>query len=197
MKSKFKHSHELCESELEQVYAIHGKVYVSKGVGLVFDIWKNHLLQKRYHGVSDKLIQLFYLNDLNRVDAYNILTQPIKIGDDLWSKNIEVGSFTLSRRDVEPAFLMLYEELMAYLNNIILFVEASMLYPRVINYLKKSKFVLFYDVSKLNAVFRTFIQSDEFELYNGGQGVEIKRKTFFDPEYHGYVLVNDYKQTNK
>jgi len=195
MKSEFKYPHELTESELEQVYAIHRKVYVSKGVGLEFEIWKNHLLEKRYHNVTDKLIQLFYVNDSNRIDAYNIFTEPLQIEGELWSKNIEVGSSLLSHKVVKPAFKKMYFDLFSWRNDVIFLGEASVEYPAVINLLVESKYVKANDVSNLYAVFRTFIQSDDFVLYAGEHGVEIKRKTFITPTYHGCVLINDYRQT--
>ena len=194
MKSEFKHPHELSQDELEQVYAIHKKVYVSKGIGLDFDIWQNHLLKKRYHNVADKMIQLFYFNDLSRIDAYNILTEPIQIEGEFWSKLIECGASPVSSRDIRSAFLTMYKDLLFWRDNIIFFGETSIQYHTIINLLKESKFTVFYDVSKLKNVFKTFIQSNEFELYNGEQGVEIKRKTFYTPTYHGYVVVNDFKQ---
>ena len=195
MKSEFKYPHELSNSELEQVYTIHEKVYVSKGIGLEFDIWLNHLMNKRYHDVAGKLLQLFRFYDSSNIDAYQILTEPVEIEGELWSKLIEVGSYSESRRDTKQVFLDIYAELLAWRNNIIYFGEAGVDYPTITNLLIESKFDVFYDVAKLDTVFKTFLQSDEFELYMGEQGVEIKRKTFITPKYHGYVVVNDYRQT--
>jgi hypothetical protein len=197
MKSEFKYPHELTESELEQVYAIHKNAYVSKGAGLDFDIWQNHLLKKRYHDVSDKRLQLFRFYDSSRIDAYTILTEPLKIEGKLWSKLIETGSSPKSRRDTKQVFLDMYQELLTWQNNVIYFGEAGIEYQTVINLLIESKFDVSYDVTELDVVFRTYIQTDEFELYSGEHGVEIKRKTFITPTYHGYVLVNDYRQTLK
>ena len=193
MKSEFKHPHELNESELTQIYAIHEKVYASKGVGLEFDVWKYHLLKKRYHDVADKLLQLFRFYDDNRIDGYNILTDPVQIDGNLWSKLLEVGSAPQSRRDAKQVFLDMYEELFALRNNIIHFGEAGVEYHTVTNLLIEAKLDILYDVSQLDTVFNTFLRSNEFTLYRSEHGVEIKRKTFITPAYHGYVLVHDYR----
>jgi hypothetical protein len=193
MKSKFKYPHELSERELEQIYTIHEKVYVSKGIGLDFNIWRNNLLNKRYHNMSDKLLQLFYFYNLDRIDAYNIFVEPLRIQEELWSKIIEGGSFPLSNRDVKQVFLNMYEDLLAWRKNIILFGETGVKYNSVAKLLMESNFNINYNVSELIIIMKTFIQSDEFELYRGEYGVEIKRKTFITPTYHGYILVNDYR----
>jgi hypothetical protein len=195
MKSEFKYPYELTERELKQIYTIHKKVYVSKGIGLDSDIWRNNLLNKRYHDVSDKLLQLFYLHDLDRIDAYNILVEPLQIEGELWSKIIEGGSFPASNRDTKLVFLKMYEDLLAWRKNIILFGETGVKYHSIFNLLIKSNFNSHYDVSKLITVMKTFIQSDEFKLYSSEYGVEIKRGTFITPTYHGYIVVNDYRQT--
>jgi len=195
MKSEFKYPHELNGRELAQVYAIHEKVYVSKGVGLDFDIWQNHLLKKRYHDVADKLLQLFHFYDSGRIDAYHILTEPVLIEGESWSKLLEVGSSPESHRDAKRVFLDMYAELLMWRSNMIYFGEAGVEYHTVTDLLVESKFDIYYNVSKLDTVFKTFLRTDEFELYRGGHGVEIKRKTFITPTYHGYVVVNDYRQT--
>ena len=195
MKSEFKYPNELSESELEQVYAIHKEVYVSKGVGLDFDIWLHHLLNKRYHNVADKLLQLFRLYNSDSIDGYHILTEPVLIEGESWSKLIEVGSFPKTKRDSKKVFLGMYEELFSLQKNIIYFGEVGIEHHHVKDLLIESKLDVFYDVSKLDTVFKTFLQTEEFKLYDGEHGVEIKRKTFITPTYHGYVTVNDYRQT--
>ena len=193
MKSEFKYPHELNERELAQIYAIHEKVYASKGVGLEFDVWQNHLLKKQYHNLAGKLLQLFYLYDSHRIDAYHILTESVLIEGERWSKLIEVGSSPKSRRDSKRVFLNLYKDLFSLRNNIIFFGEAGVEHHTVTDLLIESKFDVFYDVSQLDTVFKTFLQSDEFALCRGTNGVEIKRKTFITPTYHGYVVVYDYR----
>jgi hypothetical protein len=195
MISLFKYPKDLTPNELIQLYSIHNKVYCSKGIGLEYAVWENHLF-KQYHNVSDKIIQLFYFQDKEIVDAYNILLEPVIIEGKRWSKIIEGGSAPKSRKDVKNVFLMMYQDLLSWQKDIIFFGESCVSYHAVTNLLIESGFGLNYDLSKLQSVVEIFIQSKEFELENNDSQVEIKRKTFITPTYHGYILVNDYRKSN-
>jgi len=106
MISLFKYPNELTPDELIQVYSIHSKVYCSKGIGLEYAIWENHLFMQ-YHNVANKIIQLFYFQDKERIDAYNILLDPIVIDGKRWSKLIECGSAPKSHKDIKNVFLII------------------------------------------------------------------------------------------
>jgi hypothetical protein len=195
MISLFKYPKELTPNELTQLYSIHNKVYCSKGIGLEYEVWENHLF-KQYHNVTDKIVQLFYFQNEEIVDAYNILLVPVTIEGKRWSKIIEGGSAPKSRKDIKNAFLMMYQDLLFWQRDIVFWGESGVSYHAVTNLLIESGFVLNYDLSKLQSVVEIFIQSKEFELGNNDSKVEIKRKTFITPTYHGYILVNDYRQSN-
>ena len=191
MNSKYKKANELTENDLKQLYSIHKKVYYNKGIGLHFNTWKYNLVGKDYHGVTTKNIQLFHLYENTRIDAYNIFTEPIKINGIYWSKIIEGGSAPFSPRDSKSAFLKMYKDLFLWRENTIFMGETGVKFPAVTNLLIESGFKKDYSMEKIKMAIKVLIQSNDFLLFNGDDGIEIKRRTALIDAYHGFVLVKN------
>lgn len=191
MSSEFKIPSELTDNELEQLYSIHRKVYCEKGIGLDFNVWKSNLLYKDYHGISTKYVQMFHLHEDSIVDSYNIITNPIKIGNEYWSKIIEGGSAPLCHRDTKRSFLLMYSDLLRTKRGVFFIGETGVKYPAVTKLLIESGFRTSYCLDQIYRAISRLIQSSEFTLITGETGVEIKRQTIYTNMYHGYILVKN------
>jgi len=192
MKSEFILTNTLSNTHIDLIYQIHEIVYCSKGIGLEKSIWKTNL-QKRYHAMHEKMIQIFY-NDDNLLIGYNILTEPYLINTSLWSKIIEGGVTTNNNSKNSKHFLQMYRHLLNWNKQVNYLGETSILSNGVTSLLIKSGFNIASRISEFESILKVLLNSTNFLCVNKDDSCIVKRETAIIKAYEAFVLL--YKPKN-
>jgi hypothetical protein len=191
MQSLFINTNALNECDINRIYHIHEKVYGSKGIGLQYNVWKANL-QKKYHGVTDKIVQVFSSSRIiDRIDGYNIILAPIEIENEKWSKIIEGGVNPVYRNSSRITFLTMYDFLLAWDTRINFLGESGKEHLSVYKLLLQMGFHPSFEYTKLRTIFSSFFNNNDFQINCNGSGIDINRKTAINNNYWGFVLIKE------
>lgn len=168
---------DLSDSEIHDIYNIYSSIYVKKGIGYSFDVWKS-FLNLPYYCDRKKYIQFYHHDSMcGDLSGYTIFTEPVFIdgfGD--WSKIIEHGVVTSVGKS-SLFFKSKLEELVLNNDSVNFFSEVGIIQDKVVACYEKSGFNKSDDLDFGSLVMRESLGHNNFNIDYGDSELVVSRKT--------------------
>lgn len=172
---------ELRKDELAALHDIHRVVYAQ----FTLEDWiQRH--QKPYNGKHQLCAQLYYEPE-KVLAGYSIFTQPAEIGNDLWSKIIEVGSESGPTKLAN--FLRAQKELFEHCAAQAYYAEISDMALHFYRFLIRHGWSHVKDVALLEKLIEVFHSGVGASIRRDSSGLQITRQSTIRSSYASYPVI--------
>lgn len=185
---KVESNHIINEEIVSKLYNVHKKVYITKNIGKPFQDWQKDFYTT-YHNVVQKKTLLFSsTSNINNLDGYLIITEPLKVNSFYWSKILEGGMG--SPINQRTNFIKMFQCLFQYGANygINFFSESGPGFKSLLKILYDLEFFHINEITNAIELFSAFLGNSSFIFSRVENHLVVKRKTKICDDYTGFIL---------